>query len=426
MQIHLSYGKNGLDVEVPEGNLRGVLTYAPADPMADPVQAVRDGLANPIGTRPLAEAAQGKRNACIVVCDITRPVPNAVLLPPILEALEEGGISREQVTVLIATGTHRPNEGAELDTILGAELAQSLRVVNHVCTDRESHRHFGESPNGVPVYLDKTYTEADVRITVGLIEPHFMAGYSGGRKLIMPGIAALETIQAWHSPRFLEHPNATNGITDGNPVHEENTAIASLCPPDLIVDCTLDEEKRITGVFVGEMVAAWREGVRFAAGCVRATIPEPVDIVVTSSAGFPLDATFYQTVKGMVGALPIVKPGGSIIIASECSEGIGGPHFQKLLFDTEDLGELMVAMQSDGWEYVPDQWQVEELAKATRRNRVYLVSSGIPAATAALLFVTPMPTVEAALTDALTRHGNDATIAVIPKGPYVIAAVAPE
>jgi lactate racemase len=423
MRVHLSYGKTGLSAELPDANVRGVLAYAPARPLDDPDGAARAGLANPVGTRPLSEVARGKRTACIVVCDLTRPVPNAVLLPPILDALAEGGISRENVTVLIATGTHRPNEGAELVTILGAELAGSLRIVNHVCTDDAAHRYFGVTERGVPVYLNRTYTEADVKVTVGLIEPHFMAGYSGGRKLVMPGIAALETIQNWHSPRFLEHPNATNGITDGNPVHEENTLIASLCPPDCIVDCTLDEQRRITGVFVGHMVEAWREGVRFAEGCVKASLPEPVDVVVTSSAGFPLDTNFYQTVKGMVGALPIVKPGGSIIIASACSEGVGGPHFTDLLFATSDLGDLMVRMQSPDWQFVPEQWQVEELAKAARHAKIYLVTDGVPPETSARLFVTPSPTIEDAVEDALRRHGPDATIAVIPKGPYVIPVV---
>lgn len=423
MLVHLSYGKTGLNVDLPDTNLRGILSYAPAKPLDDPIAATRVGLRNPIGVMPLAETARGKRTACIVVCDLTRPVPNAILLPPILEALAEGGIARENVTVLIATGTHRPNEGEELVTILGAELAGSLRVVNHVCTDAAAHQYFGVTERGVPVYLDRTYTEADVKVTVGLIEPHFMAGYSGGRKLVMPGIAALETIQNWHSPRFLEHPNATNGITDGNPVHEENTLIASLCPPDCIVDCTLDEQRRITSVFVGGMVGAWREGVRFAENCVKATISEPVDIVVTSSAGFPLDTNFYQTVKGMVGAMPIVKPGGSIIIASACSEGIGGPHFTDLIFATQDLGDLMVQMQSPEWQFVPEQWQVEELAKAARKAHIYLVTDGISAVTAARLFVTPMPTVEEAVADALKRYGAEATVAVIPKGPYVIPVV---
>jgi lactate racemase len=423
MQITLDYGKTGLNVTLPEANVLGVLRHRAAPPLTEPRSAVVAGLRNPIGAKPLAEIAQRKKTACIVVCDLTRPVPNPVLLPPILDALAEGGISRENVTILIATGTHRPNTPDEIEIMLGAEIANCVRVVNHVCTDDTSHRDFGVTPRGVPVKLDKTYTEAEVRVTVGLIEPHFMAGYSGGRKLIMPGIAALETIQNWHSPRFLEHPAATNGSVAGNPVHEENTYIASLCPPDCIVDVTLDEEKRITGVFVGAMVAAWQEGVRFAEQQVKASLPRPTDIVVTSGAGWPLDTTFYQAVKGMVGALPAVRRGGSIVIASSCSEGIGSPHFTELLRETADLNELMARMQSPEWEYIPDQWQVEELAKATRENRIYLVCDGITPEIAAELFVTPAATVEEAVADALQRHGPDATIAVIPKGPYVIPVI---
>jgi nickel-dependent lactate racemase len=425
MNIHLDYGKTGLAVELPDRNVAGVLSLTPAPPLADPDAAARAALAAPITARPLAEAARGKRTACVVVCDITRPVPNAVLLPPVLDALAAGGIRREDVTVLIATGTHRPNEGAELDAILGAELARSVRVVNHVCTDRASLRYFETTPNGVPVWLNRTYTGANVRVTVGLIEPHFMAGYSGGRKLIMPGIAGLETVQAWHSPRFLEHPRATNGLVAGNPVHEENTYIAGLCPPDLILDATLDEQKRITGVFAGDMIAAWQEGVRFAERHVRAVLDGgPADIVVTTCAGWPLDLTFYQAVKGMVGALPVVKLGGAIVIASQCAEGVGGPDFRRLLLETDDLDALIDAMQRPDWQFVPDQWQVEELAKAVRHNRVYLVSDGVPPDLAARLFVTPAASVEVAVADAMRTHGPDARIAVIPKGPYVIPALA--
>lgn len=423
MRVRLEYGKSGLEAELPDKNVVGVLKLTPAPPLADPVAATAAALTAPIGTEPLAEIAQGRRNACIVVCDITRPVPNRLLLPPILDALARGGIDRENVAVLIATGTHRPNEGAEMDAVLGPEIARSVRVVNHVCTDRASHRHFGTTPNGVPVWLDRTYCDADVKITVGLIEPHFMAGYSGGRKLVMPGIAALETIQAWHSPRFLEHPKATNGITDGNPVHEENTRIARLCPPDLIVDVTLDEENRITGVFAGEMVAAWRAGVAFAEKHCRASVAEPVDIVVTTSAGAPLDATFYQAVKGMVGALPIVRPGGSIVIAAACAEGIGSAIFARTLLETDDLEAFMAAAQRPDWTFIPDQWEVEELAKAVRDNTVYCICDGIPPETLGQLFVTPAASVEEGVAAALARHGSDATIAAIPKGPYVIPSV---
>lgn len=423
MRVRLEYGRKGLEAELPDENVIGVLKLTPAPALPDPVRATKAALESPIHTSPLSTLARNRKDACVVICDITRPVPNPILLPPILDALESGGISREKVTILIATGTHRPNLGAELEAMLGAEIASSVRVVNHVCDDPASHRSLGVSPNGVPMLLDRTYCDADLKITVGLIEPHFMAGYSGGRKLIMPGIAALETVQAWHSPRFLEHPNATNGCVDGNPVHEEALAIAKMAPPDMIVDVTLDEQNRITGIFAGDLEAAWRAGVAFADRHARAGLKEPADIVVTTCAGHPLDATFYQAVKGMVGALPIVKPGGSIIIASECAEGVGSAIFKQTLLEWDSLPAFVSAIQSPDWRFIPDQWEVEELARAARNNRIYCVSEGIPADLLGQLFVMPAVSVEAAVADALQYHGSSATIAVIPKGPYVIPYV---
>jgi lactate racemase len=426
LRIRLEYGKNGLEVDLPDENVVGVLKLTPAPPKRDPVQATRAAIAEPIGTRPLAELARGRRDACIVVCDVTRPVPNPTLLPPILKTLEAGGLTRDRVTILVATGTHRPNVGAELEAMLGREVVETCRVVSHVCTDPSSVKDLGVTENGVPVRLNKTYCDADLKMTVGLIEPHFMAGFSGGRKLIMPGIAALETVQAWHSPQFLEHPNATSGVVDGNPVHEESLRIAKMVRPDMMVDVTLDEENRITGIFAGDLEEAWRAGVAFAAEHVRATVAEPVDIAVTTCAGHPLDATFYQAVKGMVGALPIVKPGGSIVIASCCSEGVGSEIFKRTLLETEDLPAFIDAMQQPGWEFIPDQWEVEELAKAVSRAEVFCVCDGIHADTLARCFVTPAATVEAGVAAALQKHGLQATIAVIPKGPYVICQVGGE
>ncbi|MGI4790995.1 MAG: nickel-dependent lactate racemase [Janthinobacterium lividum] len=421
MKIHLDYGKSGLDVELPTENVVGLLELTPAVPLNDPAQNIRQSLADPIGTRPLAELARGRKSACLVICDITRPVPNWVVLPPILDTLEACGILAAQITILIATGTHRPNFGTELTAILGDEImARGCNVVNHFCDDPATNRSLGTTANNIAVALDTHYLDAELKITCGFIEPHFMAGYSGGRKMIMPGIASLKTIQAWHSPRFLEHPNATNGITRGNPVHEENTLIAGMAPPDMMVDVVLDTERRITGVFAGEMVQAWETGVAFVEKHVRAAVPAPVDIVVTTSAGWPLDLTYYQTIKGMVGALPIVKPGGHIIIASACMEGIGGADFTNLLLQTDNLETLMIAMQQPDWQPVPDQWQIEELAKAVRRNRVVCVTDGIPDETMTKLFASPAASVESAVAAALAVHGKDAKIAVIPKGPYVI------
>ena len=422
MRVRLDYGKTGLTAELPDANLRGVLGLSPATPLTEPTAVVEAALLAPIGTHPLAELAQGRCDAVIVICDITRPVPNKILLPPILRTLEASGIPTERITILIATGTHRPNEGEELHQLIGEEIAARYKVINHDSHDRAAQTYLGVSPNGVPVRLDSAYCDADLKITVGLIEPHFMAGYSGGRKLIMPGIADFETVQRWHCPRFLESPLATNGVLDGNPVHAESLAIAQMMPPDFILDVTLDESNRITGIFAGELEQAWRTGVAFAAQHVRARTPEEADIVVTSCAGYPLDATFYQAVKGMVGALPVVKEGGTIIVAAECAEGIGSPLFTRTLLEAGDL-EAFVAHISQPDVFLPEEWQVEELAKVARKAEIYCVAGGIPADRLSECFVHPADSIEKALQAAFLRHGSEASVLVIPRGPYVIPYV---
>lgn len=422
MQVTLDYGKTGMTIDIPDENLIGVLGLTPAPPLASPEDAIAAALASPIGTAPLAELAQGKTNACIVICDITRPVPNRLLLPPILRTLEAEGVARDKITLLIATGTHRPNLGDELVALVGPEIARDYRIVNHACKDLASHTFHDHSPNGVPIWLDTRYSAAEIKITVGLIEPHFMAGYSGGRKLVMPGVAALETVQRWHCPRFLESPHATMGVVTDNPVHAEALAIAQRVPPDLIVDVTLDEANRITGVFAGALEAAWLQGVDFAASHVRAHTPHRADIVITSSAGHPLDATFYQTVKGMVGALPALKPGGTILIAAECAEGVGSADFAGTLLALDNL-ETFVEQISQPDIFITEAWQIEELARAARQAEILFVTSGIPVETLRRCFVTPVKSLENGLKRALQRHGQKATILAIPRGPYVIPTV---
>lgn len=419
MRVRLDYGKTGIDAELPDANVIATLRITPAPRLPEPLAAIRAALNAPIGTLSLAELAAGKRNACLIVCDITRPVPNSTLLPPILEILNAAGIPDDKITILVATGTHRPNLGAELDALLGAEIAAKIRVVNHDGHHPAMMRDFGFSPNGVPVRLNKTYCDAELKLTVGLIEPHFMAGYSGGRKLIMPGIAAFATVQNWHCPRFLESPLATMGVVDGNPVHEESLAIAKMVRPDLMLDVTLDEQNQITGIFAGDLEQAWRAGVAFAASHVRAEAPELADIVVTSCAGHPLDTTFYQAVKGMVGALPVVKQGGTIVIAAQCAEGVGSPDFTKSILEANDLEEF-VAYISQPEVFVPEEWQIEELARAARKANIICIAGGISPEVLSRCFVTPAATVEEGVALALAQHGADAKIVVIPRGPYVI------
>ncbi len=423
MRITLDYGRTGLDVELPDERVVGPLAIRPAEPLADPAAALAHALAYPVGTPPLAELARGRENACILVCDITRPVPNRLILPPLLRILEEQGIARRDILILVATGLHRPNEGAELEEMLGPDVAANYRVENHHGKALEEHDYLGETPNGVPVYLDSRYVRADLKITTGLIEPHLMAGYSGGRKVICPGIAALETVKVWHGPRFLEHPKADCGFLEGNPVHEENTRIALMAGCDFIVNVCMDGQRRVTWLGAGDMIKAWEEGVRFVEGVVKAPVKEPLDVVVTSCAGYPLDTTWYQAIKGLTGALPIVKRGGTIILAASLTEGVGSPEFQALIADNPDLRAFKERIMGKDY-FVMDQWQLEELAKVVERCKVKVVSDGLSAETLRQCHVEPAPSVEQAVADCLAEYGPAARVAVIPKGPYVLPCVA--
>jgi lactate racemase len=419
MRVRLEYGTEGLTVAVPDERLAGVLSISPRPPLADPTAAVEAALARPIGAPSLAELARGRESACVVISDVTRPVPHRVLLPPLLALLERSGVPRERITILVGTGTHRPNEGEELVGMVGERIARDYRIVNHAARDRAAHRYLGCAPHGTPVHVDRVFLDADLKISTALIEPHFMAGYSGGRKAICPGICSMETVRVWHGPRFIGHENADCGRVDGNPVHEDALAAARMAGLDFILDVALDEERRITGVFAGEVEAAWRAGVRHVAEVVEAPLDAPVDVVLTTCAGYPLDLTFYQAVKGMVGALPIVRPGGTILIAARCAEGIGSPDFTRILLENDDL-EAFVARTYDPDFFVPDQWEAHELAKAVRKAEVLCYTEGIAAHTLARCFVTPVSSAEEGLARALTKHGPAARLAVIPKGPYVV------
>lgn len=413
MALTLDYGKTGLRLPPFAQPLAHVLGLAPAPPLPDPRHSVREALL----TAELPRRAIGKRTACIVICDFTRPVPNTLILGEIIPLLP---IPAEKITILIATGTHRASTPQEHLDLLGPELLNSgIRVVDHDCDDPATNRFIGTSPRGLPVFLDTHWLDAELKLTVGLIEPHFMAGYSGGRKLVMPGIAGRQTIQAWHSPAFLEDERACNGSLDDNPVHQENTAIAALAPADLICDVTLDEQRRVTGVFCGHWLDDWQRGTQFVAQQARPSLPAPVDACITSGGGYPLDATFYQVVKGIVGAYPIVKPGGTVIIAARMQEGIGSAHFRETLERHADLDHLVAQMSQPDWTPLPDQWQVEMLARATRNHRTIIVTEpeNLPA-----LHACHREAV-ATLEEALARLAPTDRLAIIPKGPYVVPRV---
>jgi nickel-dependent lactate racemase len=423
MKYCLEYGRTGLQVSLPDDlNLRS-LAYKDAVPLPDPAASVREVLTRPAASPPLAQLARNRRDACIVICDITRPVPNELILRPVLDTLESQGIPRDRILILVATGLHRPSTHAERIEMVGEQIVSAYRIEDHDGQCLEEHTYLGQSPRGVPMWIDSRYVRADLKITIGLIEPHLMAGFSGGRKLICPGIAGLETVKIWHGPGFLEHPRADCGILDGNPVHEENTWIARRAGCDFIVNVVIDSHRRPLKFVAGDMEAAFLEGADFCRKVVTDTVPEPVDIVVTSCAGYPLDTTFYQAVKGLTGALPIVKQGGTIIMAASLSEGIGSPQFQQLFRENASLEVFVERILGRGY-FVMDQWQLEELAKVCRKAKVRIVSDGLSPATLDSLFVKSAPSVEQALQESLAEYGRGASIAVIPKGPYVLAQVA--
>ena len=424
MKISLSYGHKGLDIEVNEHNLLEVIESKGAKPINNPKKTLIESFSNPIGSISLKEKIKSRKKICIVISDSTRAVPTRFILEALLGELESYGIKKEQITILIATGLHRPNLDMELENLIGKKIKEEYRIVNHYARLRETCEFIGKTKRGTPIIIDKTYLESDFRILTGLIEPHFMAGYSGGRKAICPGISYMDMFKHFHGPEILESPNASNTNLKNNPFHIEATEIAKKAGVDFIVNVTIDKDKKITGIFCGDLEKAFNKGASFCskASCVK--IKGEADIVVTTGGGLPLDATFYQTVKGMVAAMPAVKKNGMIVIASECKEEIGSDEFIELSTLEENLEEFMEKIKKPDY-FKIDQWQLEELVKARRKADIYLYSScmlasrhKIPEATVRIV-----NSVEDAIKTGLEKFGSNATINVIPEGPYTVPVI---
>jgi len=422
VRIDLAFGKTGITLELPEVFRYRVLEARTALALPDPRRALESALDQPINTLPLAELARGKRSVGISVCDITRPAPNRITLPPILSRLEHAGIPREKTTILIATGLHRPATDSEIREICGDEIAAAYRVVNHNARDLYSHRSLGTTASGTPVYIDERFIAADLHITLGFIEPHLMLGYSGGRKLIAPGLAAQETIKVLHSPRFMRDSRAVEGSIEDNPLHRELLEIARMARHDFLLDVALTRDRSIAGVFAGEPVSAHRRGVEFVSKVMLEMLDEPADAVITSAAGYPLDLTFYQAIKGVTAASHIVKPGGTILLLGACHEGAGAPEFQRMLRAGLSDAQFLDAIQSAPVEI--DQWQLEKLAMVTTRRRLLWYVPGLPAEFHSRLWGSSFPTAAAAVEALVSSLPAAAKIAVLPEGPYVLAKTA--
>ena len=419
----MKYGRSEIRVDVPDHNLADVLTSQEFPPIDNPERAILDALESPIDSLALSELAKNRESATIVISDITRPVPNKLILPPILKIIEDQGVPRDKINILIATGVHRPNEGDELLEMVGSQIVENYHIVNHFSQRPETLINLGQTQNGTPVLINRLYVESDLRVISALIEPHLMAGYSGGRKAICPGLASIETMKIMHGPEILEHPKATVGILEGNPFHVEATKIALMAGVDFSLNVTINDRRQLTGVFAGDMVNAHLAGTKFVEKQTKVTLSEPVDAVIVSSAGYPLDATFYQAIKGVLAAVEVVREGGMVILVAECQEGIGSGPFTDLILKTKNL-EQFVRNIYNPKNFVIDQWQLEELAKATRKADVYFYSDKIPYEQQKNLFVNPLRSPNEGIEIVLKKYGEGAKIVAIPDGPYVLAKVA--
>jgi len=421
MQVRLAFGKQGLTLDLPDCYSYRVLEARSAVPLADPVEAIEQALDSPIQSAPLVELARGKRSAGIAVCDITRPAPNRLTLPPVLDRLHAAGLPREAITIFIATGLHRPATEAEIREILGEEIASRYRVLNHEARRLELHRYLGETRSGVPVYIDERFLETDLHITLGFIEPHLMLGYSGGRKLIAPGLAGQETIKALHSPRFMRDPRAVEGSIENNPLHQELLEIAAMARHDFILDVALSRDRQIAGVFAGHPVEAHRKGVELVSQVMLEWLDQPVAAVITTGAGYPLDLTFYQSIKGITAASHIVQDSGRILLMAACEEGPGAPEFRQMLKQYPDPAAFLEAIAER--EVVIDQWQLEKLALVAQKARLFFYVPGLPEDYWPSLWGPAFRSPEEAVGALLDGLPAGSPVAVIPEGPYVLAKV---
>ncbi|MGA2636054.1 MAG: nickel-dependent lactate racemase [Terracidiphilus sp.] len=422
MKTQFSFGKNGIEVSVPEGFDCQVIRSRSGVALKDAATALGAALDEPIGCEPLAALAAGKKTAAISVCDITRPAPNRVTLPPLLKRLHEAGIPVGGITILIATGLHRGATEDEVRQIVGPEIAAKYRVVSHDARAFREHRGLGTTRRGTPVYIDERFMAADLHITLGFIEQHLMLGFSGGRKLIAPGLAAQETIKVIHSPRFMREPLATEGSIKDNPLHAELLEIARMARHDFILDVALTQEREISGVFAGDPVKAHAAGVEFVETTCLERLKEPVDAVITSAAGYPLDLTFYQTTKGITAAQHIVKPGGRILVVGECAEGMGSAEFARKMEGFTGYKSFLEEIAETPVEV--DQWQVEKVSLVGLKNELFFYTPGVSKKQLGGLGATAFEDLGSAVAATLKGLPAGARVALVPDGPYTFAKAA--
>jgi nickel-dependent lactate racemase len=421
MRVELAYGKTGLVVELPDERTTIIEpTYLPALP--DTRGALVNALRNPIGAPPLRRLVERGQSVAISVCDITRPMPSATVLPVVLGELAH--VSRERITVLVATGTHRANSTEELETMLGRDVVRDYRIVNHDAFDRTGLADLGRTAAGIPLWLNRHWVESDVKITTGFVEPHFFAGFSGGPKMVAPGLAGIDTVMQLHGAAMIGHPDSVWGVTEGNQVHDAIRAIARQTGVDFSVDVTINRDHGITTVYAGELFAVHRAACQVAKRTAMQHVNERFDVVLTTNSGYPLDLNLYQAVKGMSAGAQVVRDGGTIICVAECSDGIPDHgEYKRLLSSRASPRELLEMIEEPGYSH-HDQWQVQLQAQILLRARVLLKSGYLADDQVRAAHLEPVDDLQSAVADSMARHGPQASICVLPQGPQTIPYVA--
>ncbi|MDP6667019.1 MAG: nickel-dependent lactate racemase [Dehalococcoidia bacterium] len=418
MRVGLEYGEGRLWIELPDDRTT-VIEPISGPELPDPDGALKKALREPIASLPLRQIAQAGQTVAISVCDITRPQPRKEVLGAILSELD-GIVRPEDVVILIATGTHRVNTTEELTQMLGREIADTHRVVNHVGTDPSTLIDLGMMGDGVPVSLNREWMAADLRITTGVVEPHFFAGFSGGPKMVAPGLAGIETVLALHDARRIGHQNSRWGLINGNPVHDAVRAIAEATGVDFSIDVTLNRDQQITGVFAGSLFAMHEHACVSVKNTSMQSVESAFDIVVTSNSGYPLDQNLYQAIKGISAAAEIVKTDGTIVCAAECRDGLPDHGGYGQILASRDTPEALQAMIGAPGYSVPDQWQVQIQARIQQRATVLMKTDGLGDRELRAAHIEPVADVEATVKDLLTDYGENATVCVLPEGPRTV------
>jgi len=421
MRIQLAYGKHGLPTELDDRWAVSVVEPKHAAAIPDPGRALEQALLEPIQSPRLKDLVKPSDRVGIIFSDITRPAPNRLMIPAILHQLSP--VPQSHITLFNALGTHRAQTPAELETMLGRELTSRYRVVQNSAFDPATQICLGKTTAGHDLWLNRELAECDVKILTGFIEPHFFAGFSGGGKAIMPGMAGLQTVLGNHDASMIASEKATWGVTQGNPIWEEIQEAASRLEPAFLVNVTLNGEKEVTRVFAGDFRAAHEAGCRFAKQTAMVPVPKPFDIVITTNSGYPLDLNLYQTVKGMSAAALVVKPGGAIVAVAECSDGIPEHGLYRELLAQAGSPQGVLEMISAPGFLKQDQWEAQIQAQIQLKADVFLYSEGLSDEQIQAALLCPSRSVEQTISHLVRKYAPRASICVLPQGPQTIPYV---